>query len=73
MKLVQIVYLTILTAASATARVTEVMTADSPQVTVLECQSPCTLEAPSNCPTDFSPVQKNDGGCWACCQYVVVT
>ncbi|KAG1835511.1 hypothetical protein EV424DRAFT_6278 [Suillus variegatus] len=67
MKRVQIVYLTILTAAGATAAsgATEVLTADSPEGTVA-CFPPCTAQPPSSCPTGTSPYQRMPSVCWAC-------
>lgn len=63
MKLVQIVYLTILTAASGA---TEVLTADCPEGTVA-CSPPCTAQQPSSCPAGTSPYKRPHDTCWACC------
>ncbi|KAG2072980.1 hypothetical protein BDR04DRAFT_1095834 [Suillus decipiens] len=76
MKFVQIVYLAILAAATATASVTEVTTADSPETSApLHCVMAgpgCVLEQPSNCPSGTWPVQPWPEGtnpCWKCCSY----
>ncbi|KAG2354174.1 hypothetical protein BDR07DRAFT_1430271 [Suillus spraguei] len=66
MNLVQIVYFVILAAATATA---SVMTADSPEASVLCAFTPgCAHERPSNCPPGtlpYPPLIPSD--CWSCC------
>ncbi|KAG2034617.1 hypothetical protein BDR03DRAFT_964514 [Suillus americanus] len=65
MKLVQIIYLTILTAASVSSTATEVVTADAPEATIA-CPPSCASERPSNCPGGTFPYLLT-GACWACC------
>ncbi|KAG2753643.1 hypothetical protein P692DRAFT_201802294 [Suillus brevipes Sb2] len=67
MKLIQVISFTILAAASANARGTEVLKALSPRITI-GCPVPpgCATQQPSSCPSGQFAYQWNDG-CWQCC------
>ncbi|KAG2072186.1 hypothetical protein BDR04DRAFT_1191601 [Suillus decipiens] len=67
MKLVQIFYLTIVSAASAAASATPVMAASPVQTTCLSF--PCLANPPSKCPVGGSPVYIPWRGYWECCAF----
>ncbi|KIK33508.1 hypothetical protein CY34DRAFT_813556 [Suillus luteus UH-Slu-Lm8-n1] len=70
MKLIQVVFLTILAAASANARGTEVLRALAPRFTI-SCPVPpdCAAHPPSDCPPGKYAYQYR-WSCWLCCYNV---
>ncbi|KAG2753646.1 hypothetical protein P692DRAFT_20828603 [Suillus brevipes Sb2] len=65
MKLVQIVYLTIIAASSVASSTTETFTAPSSQPSIL-CEGTCYTRRPSNCESGMAPYHLGPK-CWACC------
>ncbi|KAG2034605.1 hypothetical protein BDR03DRAFT_964485 [Suillus americanus] len=64
MKLVQIVSLTVLTAASAAGAT--VMKAAARAQENMTCPGVCSSQPPSNCPTETAPYEWSPI-CWMCC------
>ncbi|KIK35244.1 hypothetical protein CY34DRAFT_812316 [Suillus luteus UH-Slu-Lm8-n1] len=65
MKLVQIIYFTIIVASSVSSSATESFSASSSQPSVL-CDGTCFIRKPSNCESGMTPYHLGPK-CWTCC------